>query len=235
MLMTRLLFAATAGVLLSAQTAPPPDATDLYYVVFLRPAPDRKPLAEGEGERIQAAHMANIRSMAERGVLIAAGPFGDMPTTISGIFVFKAASLAETRRIAEQDPTVLEHRNTVEAYPWRGPRGIGEEYVRLHKADPKTPEGMGVHPLQMLFWGSGERKADLVRAHAGYVAQLRREGKMAAAGHIEGDYGLAGIMIFNRIPVEEAERLTAADPAVSAGLLRAESHRWWCAAHVLPE
>jgi len=223
------------AVALFALALPAQDATDVYYVVLLRRAPGLKALAPEESTRIQTAHMANIQSMAARGVLVAAGPFGDTPSVIAGIFVFKTASLAEARRLAEQDPTVLEHRNLVEVFPWRGPRGIGGEYARLHKADPKTPEDMGVHPLQMLYWSAGERKPELVRAHAQYVARLQREGKVAAAGHVEGDYPLAGILVFNRIPMEEAERLTAADPAVSAGLLRTESHRWWSAAHVLPE
>src|SRR4051812_24882806 len=119
MLITRLMVGTVAGAALFAQTVPAPDSTDLnhtdlYYIVFLRRAPDLKPLAKAEGDRIQSAHMANIRSMAERGILVAAGPFGDTPPSISGVFLFKTASLEETRRIAEQDPTVVEHRNTVE-------------------------------------------------------------------------------------------------------------------------
>jgi hypothetical protein len=41
-------------------------------------------------------------------------------------------------------------------------------------------------------------------------------------------------VIFNRLPDDEARRLIDADPAVKAGLLRVDYHRWWCAAHVLP-
>src|SRR5260221_14412364 len=99
------------GLLLAAGL---PAETDLYHLVFLRPAPDRKPISKEEGERIQAAHMANIRSMAARGVLVAAGPFGDTPATISGVFVFKTGSLDEARRLAAEDPTVAEHRNTAD-------------------------------------------------------------------------------------------------------------------------
>ena len=50
------------------------EGTTRYYVVFLRPDPSRKTLAKDEGERIQSAHMANIRKMAQDGILIAAGP-----------------------------------------------------------------------------------------------------------------------------------------------------------------
>ena len=183
--------------------------------------------------------MANIRGMADRGVLAAAGPFGDTPATISGVFVFKTRSLEEARGIAAQDPTVVEHRNIVEAFAWRGPTGIGDEYVRLHKQDPKTPQDMGVQPFCMLYRGAaweqrqGERAA-ILRAHDEYLGSLRREGKLGATGPIEDSRDLLAIVIFNRMPDEDARRLMDDDPAVKAGVFRVEYHRWWCAAHVLP-
>jgi uncharacterized protein YciI len=208
---------------------------EVYYLIFLRPDPARKPLPKEESERLQAAHMANIHSMADRGVLVAAGPFDDEPTTISGIFVFRATSLDQARRIAEQDPTVVGHRNLVEVHGWRGPKGIGAEYFRLHKEKPETPEGMGVQPLFLIYrgtrWVEGSQP---VGAHAEYWERLRREGKVAMQGPTEGDDELSAMVVFNRIPDDEAQRLIAGDPAVKAGVLRAEFHRWWCAAHVLP-
>lgn len=210
--------------------------TDLYYLVFLRPSPDRKPLSQEQGQKIQADHMANIRAMAQRGVLVAAGPFGDAPPpTISGVFVFKTPSLEEARKIASADPTVVERRNEVEVYSWRGPKGIGEEYLRLHKADPKTPEEMGMHPFVLYRRGPAwSRMGEFVQGHVKHVARLRAEGKIAAAGPIEGDPDLAAVFVFRQIPEAEARRLAEEDPFVKAGVVRIESHRWWCAAHVLP-
>jgi uncharacterized protein YciI len=223
--MSILIFAALLALPLAGQS-------ETYYLAFLRRVPNLEALPKGEGERLQAEHMANIHAMAERGALVAAGPFGDQPSVIAGIFLFKAGSLAEARRLAEGDPTVAAHRNTVEAYTWRGPQGIGEEYVRLHKTDPKTPEDMGVHPLVLLF--RGRPLAD-PRAHEDYIDRLRREGKVAAAGPIDGDPDLASVVIFKRIPDDEARRLIGEDPAVQSGALRPEFHRWWSAAHVLPD
>jgi uncharacterized protein YciI len=209
--------------------------TDLYFVVFLRPAPDRPRLAATEMDRIQTAHMANIHAMADRGVLVAAGPFEDTPTTISGLFLFKVASLDEARRIASADPTVVEHRNTVEVFAWRGPGGIGEEYKRLHAERPDTPEGMGVQPLFLMHRAAGMSATDaMLKAHTDYVDRLRTEGKIAATGLAEGAGDLFSMVVFNRIGDEEAARLVANDPAVKGGALRAEAHRWWCAEHVLP-
>jgi uncharacterized protein YciI len=233
------LSALLAALSLHAQQASVPEPTDPYYVVFLRPDPSRKPLLKADTERIQAAHMANIRKMAEDGVLIAAGPFDDTPITISGIFVFKVGSLQSAQAVAARDPTVIEHRNTVEVHAWLGPRGIGAEYFRLHKLDPKTPENMQARPLCMLYRGPAwEEKLgtrdSLLAAHERYVDQLREQGKLAAAGGIEAPDDLLGLVVFKPIDLDDAQRLLNEDPAVQAGVLRIEYHRWWSADHVLP-
>jgi uncharacterized protein YciI len=224
----------------AAQEATSPYATSLYYVVFLRPDPARKPLTKEEGERIQNAHMANIHKMADDGLLAAAGPFENDPPAISGVFVMKAKSLEEARRVAGEDPTVKEHRNIIDVHAWQAPAGIGEEYFRLHKEHPETPENMGVQPLMILTRGPAWNDAEPVKLvsplanHALYIERLHREGKLAAAGNVERDPDIIGIVVFRRIPVEEARRLIADDPAVKAGLVGVEAHRWWSSDHVLP-
>ena len=220
-------------VVVLALLAAPAEEMTTYYVVSLRPNPARTALAKEEGEKMQAAHMAHILSMARRGKLVAAGPFGDTPTTISGIFVFETPTLAEARSEAEADPTVVAKRNLVEILTWQAPKGIGAEYRRLHAADPKTPEGMGVHPLAYLRKGDGWDAAARAE-HEGYLVQLRAQGKLAAAGPAESEDGMVSLVVFDRIAYEEAERLMAEDPAVKSGALKPEFHHWWCSAHVLP-
>ena len=235
MLIHRTALCALATALFSfAQTAASP-----YYVVFLRPNPSRSTLTKAEGERIQSAHMANIGKMAQDGVLISAGPFEDTPRTISGLFVFQVESLEAARKIAQQDPTVVEHRNTVDVHAWQGPPDIGAEYRRLHTADPKTPENMQIHPLCMIYHGpSWERETNrrdaLPAEHQRYVSSLRTQGKLGAAGAMGTDDELRELVIFKAIPLEEGKRLMEADPAVKAGVLRVEYHQWWSSDHVLP-
>ena len=183
--------------------------------------------------------MANIRKMAADGVLWAAGPFEDTPTTISGIFVFKTTSLQSAQAIAAQDPTVVEYRNAVDVHAWQGPPDIGVEYFRLHKLDPNTPENMQMHPLCMLYRGQAweekqSARDSLLAAHERYIHQLRKQGKLGAAGGIDAPDDLLGLVIFRAIPMEEAEQLLDGDPAVQAGVLRVEYHHWWSADHVLP-
>ncbi|HKE24692.1 MAG TPA: YciI family protein [Bryobacteraceae bacterium] len=232
--MMNVLIAWTA--LFFAQATPAADSTDVYYLIFLKSDPARKALSKEEGERIMAAHMANIHSMADRGVLVAAGPFDDKPAMISGIFFLRASSFVEARRIAMQDPTVVEHRNQVDEHAWRGPKEIGAEYFRLHKDKPDTPEGMGVQPLFLIYRGA--RWADreqLWSAHIDYLAGLQRDGKLAMQGPTDGEDELSAMVVFNRISDEEAQRLMSKDPAVKANVLRTEFHRWWCAEHVIPK
>jgi len=216
------------------QAFPAQDAgSEQYYLVFIRPDPQRKPLEKAEGERIQAAHMANIESMAADGLLVAAGPFGDPPPTkISGIFVMKAPSLEEARRISAKDPTVVEHRNVLDVHVWHGPAAIGAEYFRLHKENPATPVGMEQRPFAMLFPGTGGKPETAVKQ---LLERLRESGRLAAAGPVEGSQDeLRGVAVFRPGPLADARELLEKQPEVSSGVLRVEYHSWWCAAHVLP-
>jgi uncharacterized protein YciI len=228
-----------AVITLYGQTAAAPNATTRYYVAFLRPDPARKPLSKADGDRIQSAHMANIRKMAQDGVLVSAGPFDDTPTTISGIFIFNVDSLQSAQTIAAQDPTVIEHRNTIDVHAWQGPPGIGVEYFRLHKLDPRTPENMQVHPLCMVYRGTAWKdkartRESLLVAHTQYLDHLRKQDKLSAAGSIEASDDFLGLVIFKPISIDDAQGLLQEDPAVQAGVLRIEYHRWWSSDHVLP-
>ncbi len=217
------------------------NSESIYYLVCLRPDPARTALPKDEGERMQAAHMANIQKMADDGVLVAAGPFDDTPVTISGIFVMKAASLGQAKAIAEGDPTVVGHRNLVDTFAWHGPPEIGTEYFRLHKSNPSTPENMQTRPFLMLYHGVAwaklaAKRASLLAAHEQFIEGLRKTGRLAAAGSVDdgGVQELAGIVVFRPGARAEAEAALIDDPAVKAGLLRVEPHMWWCADHVLP-
>jgi uncharacterized protein YciI len=208
-------------------------ATARYYIVFLRPDPARNPLPKAEGERLQSAHMANIQKMASDGLLVSAGPFDDNPVTISGIFLFTMSSLESAKALAAGDPTVLAHRNTVDVHAWLGPPGIGVEYFRLHKQDPKTPENMQSHPLCLLYRGAAWDEK-LLTAHERYIDRLHGLGKLGAAGAVEAPDDLLGMVIFKPIPLAEAQHLLRDDPAVQAGVLRVDFHAWWSSDHVLP-
>jgi len=232
------LAALAAGLPANGRADPPsadPGAGELRYVVFLRPDPGRKPLALEERQRIQDAHMANIQKMADDGILAAAGPMGDQTVTISGIFVLKAPSLSEARRIAALDPTVVHRRNTVDVHPWRGPAGIGLSYFRWRKQHPDAKDVMARHAFCLVLRGpawAGGTQPDA--EHEKFVASLRAEGLLAAAGPVEDDPDLTGIVVFKTASTEEARKAAEQDPAVRAGRIAIEYHEWWTADGVLP-
>jgi uncharacterized protein YciI len=212
----------------------PPEGTELRYVVFLRPDTARKAMALEERQHIQDAHMANIRKLADAGVLVAAGPMEDTPTTISGIFVFRADTLADARRIAAQDPTVVAGRNTVDVHPWLGPVGIGTSYFRWKKENPDAKDVMASHAFCLVrrgpAWSEGTDRYD----GDGLIENLRRAGALAAAGPVEEDPDLLGIVIFKAASVEDARRSVAGDPSVKSGRIAVEFHLWWTADRILP-
>lgn len=98
---------------------------------------------------------------------------------------------------------------------------------------------MGVQPILLLMRGpswnqSATQRVVLLAQHQHYIDELRRAGKLGAAGPVEDDPEMIGIVVFHRIPLEEARQAIAQDPAVKAGVLSVEAHRWWSADHVLP-
>jgi len=104
---------------------------------------------------------------------MAAGPFDDEPTTASGIFIMKTASVEQAQKLAEQDPTVLAHRNTVDAHAWRGPAGLGTEYFRPHKEYPEMPDKIQADPLCLIYRNAGWNEKSPA-AHDSFLKRLRR-------------------------------------------------------------
>jgi uncharacterized protein YciI len=69
--------------------------------------------------------------------------------------------------------------------------------------------------------------AQLQRAHLDNIQKLARDGKLLIAGPFMDDQEIRGIYIFDVRTIEEAEALTATDPAIKAGRLLMELHPWY--------
>lgn len=93
------------------------------YLGFLSRGPKWTPEKTPATEELQKAHLANINRLAETKKLVVAGPFGDNGT-LRGIFVFKVASLAEAKELADTDPAVIAGRLAIDMHPWMVPEGI---------------------------------------------------------------------------------------------------------------
>ena len=92
----------------------------------------------------------------------------------------------------------------------------------------------GMHKYVMAFLKRGpnrdrseEESAALQRAHLDNITRLADEGVLVMAGPFLDDGEVRGIYIFDVDSLEEAEALTATDPAVQAGSLIMELKPWY--------
>ncbi|MCM3870267.1 MAG: YciI family protein [Pyrinomonadaceae bacterium] len=93
------------------------------YLAFLTRGPKWTAERTPQTEEIQKGHMANINRLAETKKLVVAGPFGDNGE-LRGMFVFKVASLAEAKELADSDPAVKAGRLGLDVHTWMVPEGI---------------------------------------------------------------------------------------------------------------
>lgn len=69
--------------------------------------------------------------------------------------------------------------------------------------------------------------AQLQKAHLENIIRMAENGKLVLAGPFLDDGEVRGIYIFNVPTIEEAQALTASDPAIQAGRLAMELHPWF--------
>ncbi|MFN3529306.1 MAG: YciI family protein [Bacteroidia bacterium] len=75
--------------------------------------------------------------------------------------------------------------------------------------------------------------ARLQQAHMDNINRLAEEGKLIIAGPFLDTGELRGIYLFKVTSLEEAEALTASDPAIAHGSLVMELHPWYGSAALL--
>ena len=69
--------------------------------------------------------------------------------------------------------------------------------------------------------------AKLQRAHLDNIKRMAEDGKLVVAGPFMDAGDVRGIYIFSVETIEEAESLTATDPAIKAGRLKMELRPWY--------
>jgi uncharacterized protein YciI len=76
-------------------------------------------------------------------------------------------------------------------------------------------------------------RKELQQKHLQNINRLAAEGKLIVAGPFLENKDIRGIFIFNVESVEEAQKLTASDPAIQAGTLEMELHPWYGSAALI--
>jgi uncharacterized protein YciI len=95
-----------------------PEAFDQRTVILLVRPPDAPEFEEAELDRLQAEHLAYLRGLARRGVLIANGPLTDQTDErLRGLSVY-ALPLEEALALARADPMVRAGRLAIDGGRW---------------------------------------------------------------------------------------------------------------------
>jgi uncharacterized protein YciI len=94
--------------------------------VVLLVTPDNPPdLSDDEADRLQDAHLAHLADLHERGVLLAAGPVGDLAEPrrhYRGLSILRC-EVEEALRLKGEDPAVRAGVFELVAMPWMLPAG----------------------------------------------------------------------------------------------------------------
>ncbi len=106
--------------------------------------------------------------------------------------------------------------------------------------DPNIPDAFDVHTVVLLRFGpkhdtfSDDELAELQHQHLAYRAELGRQGVLVVNGPLleQSDGSFRGLSIF-ATSLDEARRLSEADPSVQAGRLSFEVMEWWVRAGAL--
>lgn len=114
-----------------------------------------------------------------------------------------------------------------------------------HQADSTLAEKLGadeygMKQYVMAFLKKGPNRnhdsltaAKIQRAHLDNITQMAEAGKLVLAGPFMDTGEIRGIYIFNVKTIEEAELLTATDPAIETGRLLMELHPWYGSAALM--
>lgn len=118
----------------TAQAEPEMKMEKYYLVLLERPSPPPPKLPAAEGEEIQKRHLGHLKQMWLDGKMVIAGPFDEQEDAGKrGLCLYRVASAAEARALAEQDPAVKAGRLKVEVMAWWVEKG----YVSFRAPPPK--------------------------------------------------------------------------------------------------
>ncbi|HKY05277.1 MAG TPA: YciI family protein, partial [Blastocatellia bacterium] len=199
-------------------------------MVFLKRAQGWKATAK-QTKQVKRDHEARVAALIKDGKCALAGSItsdGDL----DHVLVFKNESVTEIQSLAESLPGVRSGMLKAEVVSWYAARNM--------ITPPKTPIVKTNYVFGVLVRGPNwsptmtDETKKIQEGHMANINRLAAMGKLVLAGpFIEGG-DRRGIFIFKVNSLEEAERLTNTDPAVIAGRLKIELHRWAVPAGMLP-
>ena len=172
-------------------------------------------------DSLQAGHMANMQRRYEEGWLVGAGPVLDPASSLRGLFIFKADSVAQVIPLVATDPAIASGRLRIDLYSWWSRPGIGEDYKRARRANPAMKDSM-------------------VRYVLGLVEPSRTKGESMFGGTrmiLSGtwlDERHRELVVFDTADTAQARSWASSDPRVRDGSVRVELRPWMVARGVIP-
>jgi uncharacterized protein len=214
------------ALLLATLAAAPQEQTTpmtTYQMVFLNKGPNYDAASKSAGARqMQQDHLAGLVALNARRVNLLFGPLLD-DNDLRGILVLDVPTAEAAAKALADDPYVKAGAMTVTVRPWLGPKDFFNPPVEGQQLESLI--------LGFLVRGSnasqtGDAAAETQKGHLAYMSRLHQQGKLLVAGPFMDDAPARGIVIYRVATVDEAKALAADDPAVKAGRLVLEAHRW---------
>jgi len=142
-----------AGLVATARGSEKQDVQlEPYELVMLYRGTNPPKLSPEELAKLQAQHVAHQRRMAAAGKLVVAGPFKveSDQDPLRGLALYRVGSVAEARKLAEQDPAVKAGRLRVEVFTWYTEKGalafpLAEKLRAASSVDAGSEEGSRRH------------------------------------------------------------------------------------------
>lgn len=192
------------------------------YFVMLNSNPGKPDLPKAEVDKIQAAHMANIDSLARVGSLLAAGPFNGG----GGLFVLVAASIEDARNILNTDPAVKANRFIIELYPLT--MNYGSICPVKGKYEMVEYQFIKYSPVKdKISTVEASELEKLAKRHLRFLKETGFPVKYIA----EGDFGPAdgGFLIIEKTLEENMTKLLKYDPWAKSGYFTSDLKILWIA------
>jgi uncharacterized protein YciI len=121
------------------------------------------------------------------------------------------------------------------AQPAASPSGYD---AQLAKAYGANDNGMRAYVLVILKTGptrvpDGAERDEMFKGHFANIARRAEEGKLIAAGPLDGVDGWRGLFVFAVPTIEEARELASTDPVIVKGEMVAEYHKLFSSAGLM--
>ena len=201
-----------------------------YQLVFLLNDPDFEddPLvsedrAAHHTDRFKTVGRLYLKNLVRDGVAIIAGPLQEHDE-IAQVAILAVETTGDAEMIFEHHPAIEAARLELDIYPWWAAKDI----LQI----PKEPEKTVTALLGFLKRPSGapsyssEELEEIQAGHLEHLGKMADSGELVIAGPVERGGDLRGILIFRTGDEDKIEKLAAEDPAIQAGRLKLELHRW---------